>query len=187
MARVKHSYQIFETAAGFCGIAWNEEGVTRFQLPTKSAGSTESLLLRRIPDAVRAVPPTEIADTVEAVKRYFAGEPVDFSTVKLDLGEQDDFFRRIYEAARRVGWGRTTTYGTLAKELGAGPEAARDVGQAMAKNPVALIIPCHRVLAAGGKIGGFSAPGGSTAKQRMLELEGVQVTPSKPMQQSLAL
>ena len=73
---------------------------------------------------------------------------------------------------RRVGWGRTTTYGTLAKELGAEREGARDVGQAMAKNPVALIIPCHRVLAAGGKVGGFSAPGGSAAKIRMLALEG---------------
>src|SRR5215468_1643274 len=86
-------------------------------------------------------------------------------------------FERIYAAARQVGWGHTTTYGTLAKELGAGPEAARDVGQAMAKNPVALIIPCHRVLAAGGKVGGFSAPGGSAAKIRMLELEGVGPPP----------
>ncbi|WP_037170968.1 MGMT family protein, partial [Rhizobium sp. Pop5] len=91
----------------------------------------------------------------------------------------------IYAAARRVGWGHTTTYGALAKELGVGPEAARDVGQAMAKNPVALIIPCHRVLAAGGKIGGFSAPGGSSSKARMLELEGVQLGPPPPAQQSL--
>jgi methylated-DNA-[protein]-cysteine S-methyltransferase len=91
----------------------------------------------------------------------------------------------IYAATRRVGWGRTTTYGTLAKELGAGPEAARDVGQAMAKNPVALIIPCHRVLAAGGKVGGFSAPGGSAAKIRMLALEGIHLEPPAPAQQSL--
>jgi methylated-DNA-[protein]-cysteine S-methyltransferase len=187
MAQMKHSYQVFETASGYCGIAWNDSGVSRFQLPTKSADATEKLLLRRIPDAVRATPPVAVADTIEAVKRYFAGEPVDFSAVKLDLADQDDFFRRIYDAARQLGWGQTTTYGTLARQLGAGPEAARDVGQAMAKNPVALIIPCHRVLAAGGKIGGFSAPGGSTAKQRMLELEGVSVTPPKPVQQSLAL
>jgi O-6-methylguanine DNA methyltransferase len=83
---------------------------------------------------------------------------------------------------RHVGWGHTTTYGALAMELGAGPEAARDVGQAMARNPVALIIPCHRVLAAGGKVGGFSAPGGSAAKVRMLELEGVRVEPPRPAQ-----
>jgi methylated-DNA-[protein]-cysteine S-methyltransferase len=109
------------------------------------------------------------------VQRYFEGEATDFSGVELDLGDQEPFFQQVYAAAQRVGWGSTTTYGALTKELGAGPEAARDVGQAMAKNPVPLIIPCHRVLAAGGKIGGFSAPGGSATKIRMLALEGVQV------------
>ena len=105
--------------------------------------------------------------------------------VELDLDGQDAFFRDIYAATRRIGWGQTTTYGTLARELGAGPETARDIGQAMARNPVALIIPCHRVLAAGGKIGGFSAPGGAEAKRRMLELEGVHVAPPRPVQQEL--
>jgi methylated-DNA-[protein]-cysteine S-methyltransferase len=121
---------------------------------------------------------------IAAVKRYFEGEETDFAGFTLDLGEQDPFFKQIYAAARRVGWGHTTTYGTLAKDLGAGPEAARDVGQAMARNPVALIIPCHRVLAAGGKVGGFSAPGGSAAKIRMLALEGVHLEPPPPAQQS---
>ncbi|HEX8045774.1 methylated-DNA--[protein]-cysteine S-methyltransferase [Rhizobium sp.] len=185
MSDARQYYLIFETAGGFCGIAWNDIGVTRFQLPTKEAGSTERLLLRRIPDARPGTPPPEVTDAIAAVKRYCAGEEIDFSGIKLDLGEQDAFFERIYAAAREIGWGHTTTYGALAKQLGAGPEAARDVGQAMAKNPVALIIPCHRVLAAGGKIGGFSAPGGSTAKARMLELEGVQLAPPKPVQQSL--
>lgn len=175
-----HSYAIFETAGGHCGIAWNDVGITRFQLPTSDAGATERNLLRRLPDAKPAEPAPQIAEVVRMVQRYFDGEQVDFSGLTLDLGEQDDFFIRIYAAARHLGYGKTTTYGALAKELGAGPEAARDVGQAMAKNPVALIIPCHRVLAAGGKIGGFSAPGGSTAKQRMLELEGVSVAPDKP-------
>ena len=117
-------------------------------------------------------------------KALFVGKETDFSGFKLDLSEQDRFFQRIYAAARQVGWGCTTTYGALAKGLGAGPEAARDVGQAMAKNPVALIIPCHRVLGAGGKIGGFSASGGSAAKVRMLALEGVHVGPAPPAQQS---
>jgi methylated-DNA-[protein]-cysteine S-methyltransferase len=117
-------------------------------------------------------------------KRYFEGEETDFSGVRLDLGEQDPLFERIYAAARRVGWGRTTTYGALAKELGAGPETARDVGQAMANNPVALIIPCHRVLAAGNKVGGFSAPGGTVAKTHMLALEGVHLQPALSAQQS---
>jgi methylated-DNA-[protein]-cysteine S-methyltransferase len=177
-------YLIFETASGFCGIAWSNVGITRFQLPTKSAEATDRLVLRRVPDAEPGAPTPEVAEAVAAVQRYFAGEETDFSGIKLDLGEQDAFFQQVYAAARRVGWGRTTTYGTLAKELGAGPEAARDVGQAMARNPVALIIPCHRVLAAGGKVGGFSAPGGSAAKVRMLELEGGRVEPPRPAQRS---
>ena len=186
MGQTGQHYLIFETACGFCGIAWNSVGITRFQLPTRSAEATERILLRRLPGAEPGAPTPEVVAAVAAVQRYFAGEETDFSGFKLDLGEQNAFFKQIYAAARRVGWGHTTTYGTLAKELGAGPEAARDVGEAMAKNPVALIIPCHRVLAAGGKIGGFSAPGGSAAKIRMLALEGVSLEPP-PAQRSLGL
>jgi methylated-DNA-[protein]-cysteine S-methyltransferase len=181
----EHHYLVFETAGGFCGIAWSDAGISRFQLPTKSADATERLLLRRLPEAAKGAPTPEVIRAVAAVKRYFDGEEIDFSGFTLDLRGQDAFFARIYSAARRLGWGRTTTYGAIARELDAGPEAARDVGQAMARNPVPLIIPCHRVLAAGGKIGGFSAPGGSSAKVRMLELEGVHLEPPKPAQQSL--
>jgi methylated-DNA-[protein]-cysteine S-methyltransferase len=184
MDHTAHHYFIFETAGGFCGIAWNNLGITRFQLPTRSAAATERILLRRVPGAEPGAPTPEVIEAVAAVKHYFEGDETDFSSFKLDLGEQDAFFKQIYAAARRVGWGRTTTYGTLAKELGGGPEAARDVGQAMADNPVPLIIPCHRVLAAGGRVGGFSAPGGSAAKIRMLELEGVHVEPTRPAQRS---
>jgi methylated-DNA-[protein]-cysteine S-methyltransferase len=184
MGRTAHHYLIFETPGGFCGIAWNSAGITRFQLPTRNAKATERILLRRVPGAEPGAPTPEVTKAVAAVKRYFKGEETDFSGFRLDLGEQDPFFERVYAAARQLGWGHTTTYGALAKELGAGPEAARDVGQAMARNPVALIIPCHRVLAAGGKVGGFSAPGGSAAKIRMLELEGVDVEPPRPAQRS---
>ena len=185
MGRSPHHYSIFETAGGFCGIAWTAVGVVRFQLPTRDASATERNLLRRIPGAELAEPIPEVAATIADVKRYFQGEVIDFSAVRLDLSEQDEFNTEIYAAARRVGWGRTTTYGALAAEVGAGREAAREVGQAMAKNPVALIIPCHRVLAAGGKLGGFSAPGGSEAKLRMLELEKVRLESAQPGQQSL--
>ena len=140
-----------------------------------------------MPGAEPGTPTPEVAEAVAAVKRYFAGEETDFSGFKLDLGDQDAFFRQIYAAARQVGWGRTTTYGALAKELGAGPEAARDVGQAMAKNPVALIIPCHRVLAAGGKIGGFSAPGGSTPRSACSSWRASSLEPPPPAQRSLGL
>ena len=176
---VNQRYHVFETAHGFCGIAWSPDGVTRFQLPDQSAEAVGRKLLRRLPGAIRETPPQAVADTIAAVKRYFAGEKVDFSDVPLDLSGQDAFFRRVYEAARRIGWGQTTTYGALAKAFGEGWEIARDVGQAMAKNPVALIIPCHRVLAAGGKLGGFSAPGGAQTKAKMLELEGVKREPKQ--------
>ena len=160
-------------------------GSSRFQLPAKSAEAAERLMRRRAPGAEAGAPPEEVAAVVAAAKRYFDGEETDFSHVRLDLGGEDAFFPQIYDALRRVGWGRTTSYGALAKEVGAGREAARDVGQAMARNPAPLIIPCHRVLAAGGKIGGFSAPGGSRTKMRMLELEGVRVGPPEAAQQVL--
>jgi methylated-DNA-[protein]-cysteine S-methyltransferase len=187
MNSTTHQYFVFETTAGFCAIAWSDAGIARFHLPSGTAQETERSLLRRLVNAERGTPPAEVSVVIEAAKRYFAGEQVDFSNVELDLGGQDEFFRKIYAAARRVGWGQTTTYGSLAKELGAGPEGARDVGQAMAKNPVPLIIPCHRVLAAGGKLGGFSAPGGSASKQRMLEMEGRRSEPPRPTQGTLGL
>lgn len=177
---------VFETALGFCGIAWNAAGIAQFQLPTSSEAETRRLLLRRAPETVPGTPPPEIARAIAAARRYFEGEETDFSDVRLDLGEQDAFFRQVYDAVRRLGWGRTTTYGELAKALGAEPQAARDVGQAMAKNPVPLIIPCHRVLAAGNKVGGFSAPGGAAAKVRMLELEGVRLAPPPAAQGAFA-
>ena len=180
---VHHSW-IFETAGGVCGIAWNDVGIIRFLLPERNAEAVERRLRRRLPDARATAPSPEAAEVIAAAERYFAGEPVDFSAVALDLAGADAFFQQVYQAVRRVAWGQTTTYGAIAKELGAGPEAARDVGRAMADNPVPLIIPCHRVLAAGGRLGGFSAPGGAGAKTRMLELEGVKLGPPPPAQQS---
>ena len=117
MDRTAHSYVIFETASGFCGIAWNSVGITRFQLPARSAEATERNLLRRRPGAAPGAPPSEVTEAIAAAKRYFEGEKVDFSGIRLDLGEQDGFFEQIYAAARRVPWGHTTTYGALAKEL----------------------------------------------------------------------
>jgi methylated-DNA-[protein]-cysteine S-methyltransferase len=181
----KNHYRIFETARGFCAIAWTGNGVTRFRLPEPDAAATERSLLRRVPEATPADPPPAVADAIAAARRYFAGEKVDFAGVPVDLGEQDEMFARIYDAARRIGWGETTTYGALAKQFGDGWEIARDVGQAMAKNPVPLIIPCHRVLAAGGKVGGFSAPGGAETKRKMLVLEGVYVGEQQPAQRTL--
>ncbi|HLZ83676.1 MAG TPA: methylated-DNA--[protein]-cysteine S-methyltransferase [Caulobacteraceae bacterium] len=187
MGQPVHQYLVFETPGGFCAIGWSEAGVTRFVLPAPGAGAAERSFRRRLPGAQPGAPPRDVLEAVAAVKRYFQGAVVDFSDLRVDLEGQDELFRQIYAATRRVGWGRTTTYGALAKEVGGGPETARDVGQAMAKNPVPLIIPCHRVLAAGGKVGGFSAPGGAATKVRMLEMEGVRVAPPPPAQLSLGL
>jgi methylated-DNA-[protein]-cysteine S-methyltransferase len=142
--------------------------------------------MRRLSRADAAPPPESILKVVDAAQRYFRGEMIDFSDVELDLGPKPEFFRQCYAAARRVRWRQTTTYGALAKQLGGGSEMARDVGQAMAGNPIPLIIPCHRVLAAGGKLGGFSAPGGVQAKLRMLALEGFRAPTPPPEQQSIA-
>jgi methylated-DNA-[protein]-cysteine S-methyltransferase len=186
MDQVVQHFHVFDTAAGFCGIAWSAAGITRFQLPTRSVEATERLLRRRTPGAEPALPGQQAADAVAAACRYFEGERTDFSRLALDLGDQAPLVARIYDAVRRIGWGETTSYGALARVLGAGPEVARDVGQAMARNPVALIIPCHRVLAAGGKVGGFSAPGGAATKRRMLEMEGVCLTAPPPAQKRFA-
>jgi methylated-DNA-[protein]-cysteine S-methyltransferase len=178
-------YTIFETAQGHAALAWSERGITRARLPEESAQACERGMLRRVPEATPAAPPPRVARTAEDMKRYFAGERVGFAEAALDLGEQSKLFARIYDAARRLGWGETTTYGALAKSLGGDWEMAREVGQAMAKNRVPLIIPCHRVLAAGGKPGGFSAPGGTATKLRMLKMEGVDLGPPKPAQAAL--
>lgn len=182
-----NKYSLFETAHGHAALAWNERGVTSFRLPASTAEETRRSLLRRLPEASEAMPSRKVASLIEAVRCYFGGERIDFTDVPLDLGRQEPLFARIYDLVRGLGYGETTTYGAVAKALGEGPEVARDVGQAMARNPIPLIVPCHRVLAAGGKIGGFSAPGGSNAKARMLEMEGVRPeaeAPAKPTAQA---
>jgi methylated-DNA-[protein]-cysteine S-methyltransferase len=173
-------YHLFETAAGFVALGWNDRGIAALRLPDASAHDAERALLRRLPNAERSEPPLPVQTVVDAIVRYFVGERIDFSAIPVDMGAQEPFFERVYTLVRGLGWGETTTYGAVARTLGAGLEFARDVGQAMASNPVPLIVPCHRVTGAGGKIGGFSAPGGSMSKARMLELEGVAVDVPAP-------
>ncbi len=184
MSRSGQFFCLFETPCGVCAVAWSDFGVTGFVLPTRSTAAAEKSLKRRAPDAQSGAPPPVVADVIARAKSYFAGEPTDFAKVPLDLLAEDPFFAQIYDALRRVGWGRTTTYGALAAAVGASREAARDVGVAMAKNPIPLLIPCHRVLAAGGKLGGFSAPGGAETKARMLRMEGVDLAPLSPAQRA---
>jgi methylated-DNA-[protein]-cysteine S-methyltransferase len=166
------------------GIAWSDRGVTHLQLPEAGRGATLSRLMQRAGGAAEADPPRGIAETILAVRRLAEGDAVDLRAVEVDLADVDAFRRAIYAAARRLGFGETTTYGTLAAEAGY-PGLARETGQAMGSNPVPLIVPCHRVLAAGGKLGGFSAPGGTSTKRRLLELERARA-PSPPGQSAFA-
>lgn len=163
---------IFDTALGEFGIGWTDAGVARVQLP----GLDRAALLQRINrDDARAGEPTRaIAAVINGIEDYAEGEAVDFSAVALDLSGVPAFNRRAYDLLVRIGWGATTTYGALARELG-DVTLSRAVGAAMGANPIPLIIPCHRVLASDGKPGGFSAPGGAISKLRMLVLEGVSV------------
>lgn len=172
---VESGYSLFETVAGFAAIGWNAKGINSFRLPAGTAREAERSLIRRLPGTEATSPPPPVQAVIDDVRRYFAGERADFTGVPVDLGTPEPFFERVYAVVRQLGWGETATYGAVAKMLEAGPEFARDVGQAMAANPVPLIIPCHRVTAANGRIGGFSAPGGSLSKARMLEIEGVEV------------
>jgi methylated-DNA-[protein]-cysteine S-methyltransferase len=174
-------HHVFDTAIGPCGVAWNARGLTGVQLPETNAAATEKRLAAKVASVGAAEPPAWVAALIADIRRYLAGERVDFSAVAVDLAGVDDFRRRLYEVLREVTFGRTTTYGDLAKALGSTDwEGARDVGEAMGRNPMPLVVPCHRVLAAGGKLGGFSAYGGTMTKQKLLALEGVHLGGGAP-------
>ena len=170
---------VFETDAGFCGIGWSDRGITRFQLPMRDREAVARALARRTGGAAEGEPPAWVAETIATARAYFGGSRVDFAGVAIDPGPQEAFATQVYAFVRGVPWGETTTYGAVARALGAGWEGAREVGQAMGRNPLPLIVPCHRVLAAGGRPGGFSAPGGTDAKLRMLALEGLDLAPAQ--------
>lgn len=178
--QTEQRYLLIDTPIGACGMAWSDMGIARFQLPHASRELTEARLARcgRIP-AVTPLPPA-IEDAVAAVQEYMGGRTIDFSSIEVDLTGVPEFHREVYAALRRIPWGGATTYGELASTLGV-PGAARAIGQAMGRNPVPVIIPCHRVLASGGLLGGFSAPGGRTTKHRLLALERVGAVETLPL------
>lgn len=170
-----HGYTLFDTTIGWCGIAWGGRGVTAVQLPEAHEPATRDRLLQRSPGAPEALPPAEVRLAVDGIVSLLAGEATDLSFVTLDMGPVPPFHQRVYEVTRDIPAGSTQTYGQVAARLGAA-SAARAVGQALGRNPFPLVVPCHRVLAAGGKVGGFSANGGATTKLRLLEIEGVRPT-----------
>jgi len=167
-------FALFDTAMGRCGIAWGERGIAGVQLPEAGEAETRARMLHRFPAAGEAVPPPEAQRAVDGIVALLRGEDSDLSSVALDMDHVPAFHRRVYEATRTIQPGMTLSYGALAAQIGASG-AARAVGQALGRNPFPIVVPCHRVLAAGGRIGGFSAGGGTTTKRRMLAIEGAQL------------
>ncbi|HET7795150.1 MAG TPA: methylated-DNA--[protein]-cysteine S-methyltransferase [Rhizobacter sp.] len=164
---------VFDTAIGRCGIAWGERGITAFQLPEPSDAATLHRMFRRGSAVAQGVPPPEVQDAIERIVALLQGEAVDLRGVQIDYDGIAPFNRRVYEISREILPGQTRTYGDIAAELG-DLGVSRAVGQALGANPFAIIVPCHRVLAAGGRSGGFSAGGGVSTKLRLLLIERAQ-------------
>ena len=168
------AYTVFETAIGACAIAWSRHGIRALQLPESTPRRTVARLRRHLPDAEPAQPPPAVRAAIDGIVALLAGEPIDLSGVQLDETGIPAFERSVYAVTRSIGPGATLTYGEIATRLGE-PGAARAVGKALGSNPFAVIVPCHRVLAAAGGIGGFSAGGGAVTKRRMLAIERARV------------
>src|SRR6516162_7393138 len=173
-------FALFDTAIGRCGVAWGERGVAGVQLPEADERETRARMLQRFPVAGEVPPPPEVQRVIDRIVALLRGEVSDLSTTALDMDQIPAFHRRVYEAARAIPPGTTLSYGDVAARAGA-PGAARAVGQALGRNPFPIVVPCHRVLAAGGKIGGFSAQGGVATKRHMLAIEGAKLNGAKPL------
>ena len=167
-------FAIFETVIGPCGIVWGDRGITGVQLPMGDEKKTRIRILQRNGEIAEAPPPAEVQKAIAGIVELLAGRPNDLSDVVLDLDGVPEFNRGVYDIARTIPPGKTMTYGDIAKQLG-GVELSRDVGQALGHNPCPIVVPCHRVLAAGNKPGGFSANGGVVTKLKMLAIEGAIV------------
>jgi len=167
------NFSLFETEIGTCGIVWSVRGVRGVQLPEKDAAATRARIERRHLAACEASPPPPIQNAIDGMVALLSGEPRDLAHVVIDDAEIPDFNRKVYRIARSILPGETMTYGEIAERLG-DKALARAVGQAMGENPTPIVMPCHRVLAADGKTGGFSAPGGVVTKLRLLTIEGAE-------------
>jgi methylated-DNA-[protein]-cysteine S-methyltransferase len=170
----EQTYTLFETTIGTCGIVWTVRGVCGMQLPEKDAAATRACVQRRHPTAIEAAPPPAIRRAIDGIVALLAGEKRDLGDIAIDDARQSDFNKRVYAIARTIPPGKTMTYGEIAERLG-DKTLARAVGQAMGENPTPIVMPCHRVLAAGGKTGGFSAPGGVVTKLQLLTIEGAEL------------
>ena len=169
----EQSFTVFETAIGTCGIVWTARGICGVQLPEKDIATTRARIARRFPCAIETKATARVQAAIDGIIALLAGERRDLSDISVDDAAIPEFNRRVYAIARNIPPGQTMTYGEIAERLG-DKTLARAVGQAMGENPTPIIMPCHRVLAAGGKSGGFSAPGGVVTKLQLLTIEGAQ-------------
>jgi len=170
-------FTFFDTRVGKTGILWGSRGLVGVQLPAANAATTRKTLLARFPGAVEGKPPAAVRRAIEQISALIETGSGDLSKLELDMDGVPPFHRRVYELARTIEPGSTLSYGDVATKLGA-PGSARAVGQALGRNPFAIVVPCHRVLAANGKIGGFSAGGGIVTKHRLLTIEQASKPPS---------
>ena len=184
MGQIK--FAIAETPLGAFAVAWGEAGIVQTWMHASTAEQARQLVLRAHPNAIEALPPAEVQEAIAAVAALQRGESADFAAT-LDMTGIPDFDRRVYQVTRAIAAGHTMTYGAIASALGEEPMRARDVGIALARNRFAPIVPCHRVVAAGGKLGGYSAPGGVATKRRLLEIEGAEIVRERAGPQQLDL
>lgn len=172
-------FALFETKIGACGIAWGPAGVRGLQLPEADDKTALARLARRFPDLAEAAA-EPVGQVIEEIAAHLSGSAVDYGRVKLDMTGVHAFERAVYAAARSIPVGETRTYGALAALIG-DPQAAQAVGQALGRNPWPIVIPCHRITAADGRTGGFSAPGGAITKLKLLEIEGALAVERLPL------
>lgn len=166
-------WALFDTALGTCAAAWSARGLTAVRLPEPPA-ALRAKLARRFPGVAEAEPPPWLAPIIQAMQALLAGEPADLTAAPLDMGPLPEFEARVYAAARAIPPGRAVTYGELAAAIGE-PGAAQAVGKALGRNPVPIVVPCHRIVGAGGRMVGFSAPGGAATKRKLLAIEGARL------------
>ena len=169
----EQGYSLFDTALGPCGIVWTARGVHAVQLPQANREATRARLTKRYPRASEAPPPPSIREAIDGMVALLSGQRRDLQDVVIDDDCTPDFNKKVYAIARKIPPGETLTYGEVAERLG-DKLLARAVGQALGENPCPIVMPCHRVLAANGKTGGFSAPGGVVTKLALLTIEKAQ-------------
>ncbi len=173
-------FALFQTAIGSCGIAWRGAGIVGVQLPEAGDATALARLGRRFPDLELAGPSAAASAAIGRIAAFLSGANEDFSDFPLDFSAVGAWDRSVYRETRTIPAGATLTYGALAARLG-DPGQARAVGQALGRNPWPIVVPCHRVTAADGRMGGFSAPGGRATKLRLLEIEGALAAESLPL------